>query len=128
MNTHITHFVNNLLERAPQPPNSIQLDIDTDGDVPALFEVLLMIMTEILKKWYAPPITISAITPEDGVRLIDYFASFGIRFQLRVEDAPRVYRINNREYIQQSRLEDMKFQISHSDKLYTVSFSNLTIT
>ena len=128
MSNAVDNFVEHLLERTPQPPNSITLDIDTDGDIPALFEVLLLVMTGILKKWYRPPITIGNIGPEDAVRLIDYFASFGIAFKLTVEDDPRVYRINNREYIQQSRLEAMKFQVSHSGKLYTVTFSSLATT
>ena len=121
----IRNFVDTLLNRPPQAPNSIQLEIDTGGDPCSLFEVLLMIMTDVLKRWYAPPITIGNITPEDGARLTAYFASFGIRFNLSVEEEPRVLRINNREYLQQSRLEDMKFKVAHGGNLYTVAFGNL---
>jgi len=126
--SEIRTFVNTLLESPPGKPHSVQLDIDTDGDVPALFEVQLMIMTEILTRWYAPPITIHAISEEDLARLIAYFASFGIRFQLTVEPEPRVLAIRNRAYIQQSRLEDMKFQMAHNNQLYTVRFSILPMT
>ena len=121
----IRNFVDTLLARPPQAPNSLQLEIDTDGDPCSLFEVLLMIMTDILKRWYAPPITISNITPEDGGRLAAYFASFGIAFHFGSEEEPRVLRINNREYLQQSRLEDMKFKVAHGGRVYTVAFDNL---
>jgi hypothetical protein len=128
MSSEILTFVNKLLETPPGKPHSIQLEIDTDGDIPAFFEVLLMIMTEVLKRWYAPPISISKISDEDLIRLVGYFASFGIDFKLAVEPEPRVLAIRNRTYIQQSRLEEMKFQVAHNARLYTVRFSTLPIT
>jgi hypothetical protein len=121
----IRNFVDSLLARSPQAPNSLQLEIDTDGDPCSMFEVLLMIMTDILKRWYAPPITIGNITPEDGGRLAAYFASFGIAFHFTSEEEPRVLRINNREYLQQSRLEDMKFKVAHGGRVYTVAFGTV---
>ena len=128
MASEIPLFVNKLLETPPGKPHSVQLEIDTGGDVPAFFEVQLMIMTEILKRWYAPPISISTVSAEDLSRLIGYFASFGIEFKLTVEPEPRLLAIRNRAYIQQSRLEDMKFQVSHASNLYTVRFSTLPMT
>jgi hypothetical protein len=125
MSADIINFVNQLLETAPGAPHSVQLVIDTDGDEQALFEVQLMIMTDILKKWYQPPIKISIITPQDLEKLVAYFASFGIGFQLSVEPTPAVLRINNREYLQQSQLADMKFQMTDAGMLYTVRFSHL---
>jgi hypothetical protein len=125
MSSEVTQFVNSLLATSPRAPHSVHLDIDVDGDVAALFEVLLLTMTEMLKHWYEPPITISKISDVDLERMIDYFASFGIRFQLETAPEPPVLRIHNREYLQQSRLEQMKFQIAHENRLYTVRFSNL---
>ena len=121
----IPEFVSKLLLTEPGAPRSVQLEIDTDGDVCAMFEVLLMTMTEILKRWYSPPISIGVISPENLVRLIGYFASFGIKFSLDVDENPRVIAINNREYLQKSRLDQMRFQMSHEGRLYTVRFSNL---
>lgn len=121
MADEIRKFVSKLLEKPPASPSSIELVIDTEGDVHGMFEVLLMIMTEILKKWYPPPITIEKISDEDLVRLIDYFASFGVRFQLTITVGGRI--LSNREYLQKSRLEDMTFQISNGQKRYTVVFS-----
>lgn len=120
--SEITGFVTRLLETEPGAPNSVQLVVDTDGDTQAMFEVQLLIMTEILKKWYQPPIKISSIQECDLGKLIAYFASFGIVFELTVAPIPAVFRLNNREYLQKSRLEDMKFQMTDNDQLYTVRF------
>jgi hypothetical protein len=128
MSDEIKEFVRQLLEKPPGKPHSVCFEIDTDNDVHAFFEVMLIVMTEILKTWYPPPITIALISDEDQLRLIQYFASFGIEFQLTIEPEPMVGgRINNREYLQKSRLENMRFRVAHDDKLYTVRFSNLAV-
>lgn len=114
-------FVRELLRTPPGAPQSIQLELDT-ADVHGMFEALLIIMTEILKSWYPPPISIGSISADNLVRLISYYASFGIRFDLHEEEIPRVLRINNKMYLQESRLEAMKFQMSHGSKVYTVQF------
>jgi hypothetical protein len=121
----IQTFVNRLLAQEPATPNSIQLEIDTDGDVAALFEVLLTIMTSVLKAWYPPPISITQLTETDLRKLQAYFASFGIAFELVIEPVPCVLRINNREYERQTRLEDMRFQMTSADNLYTAKFAFL---
>jgi hypothetical protein len=118
----IQSFVTTLLSKPPGPPHSLQLEVDTDGDVAALFEVLITIMTSILKTWYAPPIHIASISHEDVGRLVAYFASFSIQFDLDVREEPRVYRIDNRAYLDKQRLEDMHFQMSGAGQLYTVRF------
>ncbi len=117
-------FVRQLLCTPPGAPNSVQLELDTE-DTKGMFEALLIIMTEMLKAWYSPPISIGSISAEHLVRLIAYYASFGIRFDLQEEEIPAVLRINNRMYLQESRLEAMKFQMSHAGKLYTVRFLSL---
>jgi hypothetical protein len=117
----IQSFVHELLRAPPGAPHSVQLEMDT-GDVHGMFEALLIIMTEVLKAWYPPPISLGTISGERLLSLIAYFASFGINFNLLEEDIPRVLRINNKTYTQESRLENMKFQMSHGNKLYTVRF------
>lgn len=114
-------FVRELLRAPPGQPNSVQLALDAE-DVQGKFEAMLIIMTEMLKSWYAPPISIGTISPAHLTQLIGYYASFGIRFDLQVEDTPAVLHINNKMYLQESRLEAMKFQMSHAGKLYTVRF------
>ena len=121
----ITSFLTALLSDAPKPPHSIQLELDVDGDIPALFEVLLTVMTETLKSWYAPPIQLSSLSPSDHAKLVAYFASFGYAFRLDITDLPRVFTPRNREYLRQSRLPDMKFQMTHEAKVYTASFDYL---
>jgi hypothetical protein len=115
-------FVETLLASEPGPANSVQLEVDTEDGAQALFEVMLTIMTGILKKWYEPPITISRISERDLARLVGYFASFGVKFKLDVQPLPRAIRIDNRQYLQHSRLELMKFQMADSRNLYTVQF------
>ena len=124
MSDTIKNFVDGLTADAPGRPHSVQLEVDTDGDLHALYEVLLMTMTEILKKWYTPPITISRVSPTDLERLQAYFASFGFKLNLDVRETPRVLHINNRDYLRKSRLEEMKFSVADEGKLYTVCFSN----
>lgn len=121
MASEIQTFVQTLLASPPAAPNSLQLEVETE-DTAGLFEVLLMIMTGILKAWYPPPIHIGMIAHEDVGRLVAYFASFGIHFDLDVREEPRVYRIDNRAYEHKSHLEDMKFQMASEGKLYTVTF------
>lgn len=121
----IQTFVNRLLAKAPESPDSIQLEVDTEGDVVGLFEVLLTIMTSILKAWYPPPIHISKLTQKDLDKLVAYFASFSVGFHLTKESIPNVLRINNRAYESKTRLEDMKFQMTSSDTLYTIRFTML---
>ena len=124
-NEEIVEFVAELLKKPPGPPNSVQFEIDTDGDVQALFEVLLITMTEILKSWYPPPITIALISDEDVARIKAYFASFSLKFNFNVEELVGELRINNKMYLQQSKLEDMHFRVVGGGKIYTVRFSSL---
>ena len=125
MSDSVDAFVETLLKSRPGEPYSVQLELDTENDIHGVFEVLLLIMTNILKQWYAPPITIGMVSDEDFARLTAYFASFGMKIALAIKEVPRVLRINNRDYLEQSRLEEMKFQMVHLDKLYTVNFSRL---
>jgi hypothetical protein len=126
MSDTVDAFVDKLLQTSAGAPYSVQLEIDTE-DTHGMFEVLLLIMTQILKKWYPPPITIGLVSDEDFLRLTEYFASFGMKITLNVKEVPRILRLNNRDYLEQSRLEEMKFQMVHLDKLYTVNFSRLTM-
>ena len=121
----IDSFVSQLLASSPGARYSVQLDLDTE-DVQGVFEFMLTVMTTIMRTWYTPPISLEKVTETDLTRLTDYFASFGMRFSMEAEESPRVLQINNREYLQKSRLEDMKFQMASRDSmLYTVRFSNL---
>jgi hypothetical protein len=121
----IQAFVDRLLSGPPGPRNSIQMEVDTDGDIVGLFEVFLTIMTSLLKAWYPTPISFSRVRDNDWDKLREYFASFGIRFHLSKEEIPQVLRINNRAYETKQQLEEMQFQLTAEDTLFTVRFSFL---
>ena len=121
----ILRFINSLLETEPGEKYSVQFAIDTGGDDAARFQVYLMIMTEILKRWYRPPINLSAVSEVNFARLVGYFASFGVDFKLEVVPTPTFLHINNSDYLNRSRLEDMKFQMVSDGSLYTVRFESL---
>jgi hypothetical protein len=118
----IQAFVRRLLSQPPGPPDSVQLEVDTGGDIVGFYEVLLTVMIDILKAWYTPPISISRLSKEDLVKITEYFASFGVRFLFTEEPVPHVLRINNKEYESKQRLEHMKFQMTSGNTLYTVRF------
>jgi hypothetical protein len=120
-------FLESLIAEEPKARHSIQLELDTGGDVPALFEVLLTIMTGILRTWYQPPINLSNLQPSDHAKLVAYFASFGYGFHLDITEVPRVFRARNRDYLQQNILTDMTFQMTNDGQLYTVHFSILPV-
>jgi hypothetical protein len=124
-NQNIAAFVRKLLANPPGAPHSIQLEVDVDGDIAGLFEVLLMIMTAMLKSWYEPPIRLTRIREEDMTRLVRYFASFGMLIDVKTEDVPLVLRINNKAYETKSQLEDMTYQMTADDMLVTVRFGFL---
>ena len=125
MDGDIHAFVSHLLQSAPGAPNSVQLELNADDGAVGVFEALLTIMTEILKEWYVPPIHLGRVNERDYQRLKQYFASFGIRFRLDVEDEPTIVRIDNREYERKSQLQDMTFKMMVDGKLYTARFAFL---
>lgn len=118
-------FAMRLFSEKPQTPNSVSTFFATEDDDCAMFEILLIIFTEGLKLWYAPPITISSVEPDDFIKLQAYFQSFGYNVFLNVSEYNQYTKINNKSYNNQTELDKMKFQMSEDDKLYTVSFSKL---
>jgi hypothetical protein len=126
MDDQVTRFVDTLLAGPPGAPNTVSLIIDTGGDQAALFEVLLTVLTKILRVWYSPPISFRAISDMYKRRLIDYYASFGYTLYIaeqRVSASAPPPRIDNTAYVNAARLEDMHFQTLDRDSLYTVMFA-----
>jgi hypothetical protein len=115
-------FARTLFSTEPKSPHTVQLEFDTGGDVPALFEVLLLIFTEGLKTMYTAPIHMSAITEESIMKCMSYFASFGIDLLIEKTELPPVLHIKNKRYLQERDLERMTFQVSEAGFLYTVRF------
>jgi hypothetical protein len=119
-------FARTLFSSEPSSPHSVNLEFDTGGDIPALFEVLLLIFTEGLKTMYAPPIHISQVTDDSVQKVMRYFASFGINLTIEKTDLPPVLHIRNDRYLKQQTLEQMTFQVSEAGFLYTVRFRFLS--
>jgi len=119
-------FARTLFSSDPKVPHTVHLEFDTDGDAPALFEVLLLIFTEGLKTMYAPPIHISQVTDISIQKVMHYFASFGIELTVEKTDIPSVLHIRNDRYLQQQNIQDMSFQVSEAGFLYTVRFKFLS--
>ena len=119
-------FARTLFSSDPGPPHSITLEFDTDGDAPALFEVLLLIFTEGLKTMYAPPIHISQVTDASIEKIMRHYASFGIEITIEKTDIPPVLHIKNNKYLQERDIRNMKFQVSEEGFLYTVRFKFLS--
>ena len=91
-------FIRHLVSTPPKAPHSVDLEVDVDGDPVALFEVLLTIFIEILKRNYKAPINIGEISEHHIRECSEYFASFGMTMEIAVEPIPRVLRVNNKEY------------------------------
>lgn len=125
MAAEIISFVRRLVSMPPGAPHSLHLEVDVDGDPVALFEVLLLIMTNILKTWYTPPIQMGQISQSHTELLIAYFASFGISIHIQKEELPRILHINNKAYEHMTQLQNMTFQMADSSYLYSVRFSFL---
>jgi hypothetical protein len=122
MSDPVQDFIQALLTTEPQAPHSVQLVVDTDGDMPALFEVLLTVMIGILKKWYPAPIRFGRISESHLDTLKAYFKSFGMKISIDETEEPRVLRIDNKAYEHQQRLDKMTFQTTDGGMLYTVTF------
>lgn len=116
-------FAMRLFSEEPQAPNSVSTFFATDEDDCAMFEILLIVFTEGLKLWYAPPITISNVKPDDFLKLQAYFKSFGYNVFLNISQYTSYTKINNKSYNNQTELDKMKFQMSEEDRLYTITFS-----
>lgn len=119
-------FAMRLFSDEPQAPKTIPtfFAIDEDDDC-AIFEILLIIFTEGLKLWYSTPIVISNITPQDFIKLQTYFHSFGYNVTLNIANVTQYTRVNNKSYNNETKLENMKFQMIEETKLYTIQFSKL---
>jgi len=117
----IDDFCEALFSKEPERPGGVDLTIYVD-EPSELFEALLLIMTNGLKRWYGPRINISNVDTEHILKLRQYFLSFGIIIDIEDEDKPDIYSIDNRAYLNKKSLDDMTFTVEGSQKLFTVKF------
>lgn len=118
----VEDFAASLFNEEPKPRGSLNLEIDVD-EPSELFEVLLLVMTCGMKKWYGDRINIADIDLEHVAKLQAYFLSFGIQLHLDRVDEPAAYMIDNKAYVEKKLLEEMTFSVAANKSLYTVRFS-----
>lgn len=122
----VEEFCDLLFSKEPESPGSVSLTIDVN-DPSEYFEVLLLIMTNGLKKWYGEKINITSVSDKNILKLKEYFISFSINIHIDVEPKPDIYCIDNHEYLGKSKLEDMTFTVVGPESLYTVHFAFVVI-
>jgi hypothetical protein len=94
----VEDFAEQLFSSAAGGAGSVSLDIDVETPS-ELFEVLLLIMTCGMKRWYGQRINIADVNIEHIKKLQEYFLSFGILLHVDVRAEPDIYALDNKEYI-----------------------------
>jgi len=115
-------FSEQLFSKEPEPPGTVDLSIDV-SEPSEYFEVLLIIMTNGLKKWYGDRINIVDVSLKHIEKLQEYFLSFGMNIRIDQEPKPDIYSIDNKSYLRRTKLDDMTFTVEGPSTLYTVRFS-----
>ena len=118
----VKDFADSLFREEPKSRGTINLDIDV-SEQSEFFEVLLLIMTYGMKKWYGDRINIGQIDLDRVALLQQYFLSFGVQLHLDRVDEPAVYMIDNSAYLQKRALADMTFSVAANKHIYTVRFA-----
>jgi hypothetical protein len=121
----VDDFCNELFSKDPERPGSVDLSVDVN-EPSEYFEFLLLVMTNGLKRWLGDRINIADVMKTHIEKLKEYFVSFGMNIYLDIEEKPHIYSIDNKSYLNKTKLEDMKFTIESATHLYTVWFSFVT--
>jgi len=111
-----------LFSESPGLAGSVSLDVDVESPS-EFFEVLLLIMTYGMQKWYGKRINIADVSTEHILLLQKYFLSFGVILHVDKNIEPSIYAIDNKEYCQKDNLNDMVFTVVAHKSLYSVYFS-----
>lgn len=118
----VDDFCNELFSKDPERAGSVDLSVDVN-EPSEYFEFLLLVMTNGLKRWLGDRINIADVMKTHIEKLQQYFISFGMNIHLDTEEKPHIYSIDNKMYLNKTRLDDMKFTIESATHLYTVWFS-----
>jgi len=121
----VDDFCNELFSKSPERPGTVDLSVDVN-EPSEYFEFLLLVMTNGLKRWLGDRINIVDVMKTHIEKLHEYFISFGMNIHLDTELKPHIYSIDNKSYLNKTKLEDMKFTIESATHLYTVWFSFAT--
>jgi hypothetical protein len=122
MDSSVEDFAKQVFDGSPGNPGSMSLDIDVETPS-EFFEVLLIIMTYGMKKWYGERINISDVSADHMILLQKYFLSFGVVLHVDKKDEPAVYVLNNKAYLEQDSLDKMTFTVATGGSLFTVRFT-----
>jgi hypothetical protein len=117
----VEEFAASLFSKEPGAPGSMSLDIDVETP-PEFFEVLLLIVTAGMKRWYGDRIDITKISEAHLKRLQEYFLSFNITFRIDKQAEPDLYMIDNKAYLEKDKLDDMSFTVAANGSLWILRF------
>lgn len=118
----LNRFCDQLYSAAPGTPGSVNLEIGCDFPS-EMFEALLLICVNGLRRWYSVPIDPSRLSVERLQDLVAYFASFNVVLSITAKDEPIIYRIDNKSYLEETEFKNMRFQIAASGKVWTIQFA-----
>jgi len=118
----VEEFAKELFSVEAGTPKSIRLEFDV-SEPSELFELLLLVMTHGIKKWYGDRVNIASVSVNDLNRLKEYFLSFGFHIHIDSIAEPGVYMIDNKAYLEKTVLDDMKFSVVSNKMIYSVWFS-----
>lgn len=117
----VSVFCDQLFGDEPGLPGSIPLDIDVETPS-ELFELLLLIMTNGMKRYYGQRINIADVSTEHIKKLQQYLGSIGFNLSVDKRAEPGTYMIDNKAYLNKAKLEDMTFTVAAHKSLFIVSF------
>ncbi len=112
-------------------PRSMSQYVSFDCETPAkVFEMLLVMFTEGLRRssdgWQpGAGLQLEEIPADRLQTLTSRFAMIGVRPVIDIAAMPRMYSIDNSQYLDKANLADMSFVMAQGEKLYRISFQYL---
>ena len=129
----ISNFIEMIYSNNPQPPKSIFasfVDENSNDNLEGLFEILLVIFTDGMKKFYGKnengilKVNLEQLTENDFNKINQYMNSFGIECKYLVES---LNNLSNDVIIsdKKNNLSDYFFKINCQNFSFTISFNYL---
>ena len=129
----ISNFIEMIYSKNPQPPKSIFasfVDENSNDDLEGLFQILLVIFTDGMKKFYGKndngilKVNLEQLTDNDFNKINQYMNSFGIECKYLVNPLD----IQTDDVIicdKKNKLSDYFFKINCQNFSYTIIFNYL---
>ena len=129
----ISNFIEMIYSKDPQPPKSIFasfVDENSNDDLEGLFQILLVIFTDGMKKFYGKndngilKVDLEKLTEKDFTKINQYMNSFGIECKYLVEPLDN---LSNDIIIPEikNNLSDYFFKINCQNFSFTIIFDYL---